>query len=56
MNTWKDLKDLIKSNYLTKKLFAVVYTWKALQMLIIDLQREYINNLIKKNLGDYHDR
>ena len=48
MNTWIAGKDLIKSYYLTKKVFAVVYTWKTLQMLIIDVQREYINNLIKK--------
>ena len=55
MNTWIAGKDLMKSYYLTKKLFTVVKIWKILQILIIDMKRMYSKTLINKNLCDYYD-
>ena len=45
MNTWIAWKNFINNYYLRKKLFTVVLI-KTLQMLIIDMQKEYIKNLI----------
>ena len=55
MNIWIAGKDLMKSQYLTKKLFTVVKIWKILQILIIDMKRMYSKALINKNLRDYYD-
>ena len=50
MNTWIAWKNFINNYYLRKKLFTVVLIKtlqiQTLQMLIIDMQKEYIKNLI----------
>ena len=45
----------MKHRYLKKKSFTVIYTWKALQMLIKGMQKKVWKEFKRKNLGEYHD-
>ena len=48
MNTWIAGTDLMKNYCQKKKFFTTAETRKTLQMLIIDMQREYLKILIMK--------